>query len=205
MSDMPSADDRREAADEARVEADVERVDADTHRVEADTDRRDQADTDRIDADGVRNEADTNRGGADTDRTDADTIRDQADTVRGEADAAREAGDVLRTEQDVIRQENHELQKPSPEPRLEKHFASFVERVIIVSLVIFLLVSLFGSIGSWYVYRAILDNREATYEGRAVACRLLVTHDLPVTDGGPCDDPEVLKHYNPNERSPQGP
>lgn len=48
--------------------------------------------------------------------------------------------------------------------------------------------------------RATVDRIEEEREqDRAVSCRLGVAIDMPLREDGPCFDPAVLEHYDPNE------
>jgi hypothetical protein len=50
----------------------------------------------------------------------------------------------------------------------------------------------------------VLGNRAEVHEGRAVDCRLLLLVGGEVKEGGPCTDPETLRHYDPQEESRLG-
>lgn len=42
-------------------------------------------------------------------------------------------------------------------------------------------------------------NRTATYQSRSVGCRLLLGHGVKIADDDPCNDPNVLRYYEPEE------
>lgn len=48
----------------------------------------------------------------------------------------------------------------------------------------------------------ITTNRTATYESRSVGCRLLVGHGIKFPDNDPCNDPRVLRYYDPEAIAP---
>lgn len=44
----------------------------------------------------------------------------------------------------------------------------------------------------------VTGNRTATYESRSVGCRMLVAHGFELKPGDPCNNPQVLRYYDPD-------
>jgi hypothetical protein len=71
--------------------------------------------------------------------------------------------------------------------------------VAILTTVAIYAVSQMGTLGDQVTQlkTEVTANRTATFESRSVGCRILVAHGITIPPADPCNDPQVLRYYDP--------
>ena len=78
--------------------------------------------------------------------------------------------------------------QPTPPPE-RQHGETLLKALVLVMVLL--------GVAVMYLNLQIAAARTATYESRSVGCRLLLGHGVKIPQDDPCNDPRVLRYYDP--------